>query len=173
MSKTTIVFYNIINDKEDKNSQNVFYIPKPINSITLQDIRNGFPLVGTYHFRFKIIHNNNPAWVDISEESSPIPSLNSCIYAKVLRLSWMDHKQTKKAHDRKLLEEGVPKLCKNEKNIFDIKENKRDDHVQMSKTKGNIDMLLFESTPNKTMHVDVGNRKDGAKDQNYLDLMFN
>ncbi|GAB68488.1 hypothetical protein PCYB_133620 [Plasmodium cynomolgi strain B] len=87
MSKTTVVFYNIINDKEEKNSQNVFYIPKPINSITLHDIRNGFPLVGTYHFRFKIIHNNTPAWVDISEESSPIPSLNSCIYAKVNFLS--------------------------------------------------------------------------------------
>ncbi|CAG9475928.1 conserved Plasmodium protein, unknown function [Plasmodium vivax] len=173
MSKMTIVFYNIINDKEDKNSHNVFYIPKPINAITLHDIRNGFPLVGTYHFRFKIIHNNTPAWVDISEESSPIPSLNSCIYAKVLRLSWMDHRRAKEAPGGKLLEEGVPKLYKNEKTIFDIKENKPDDHVQMSKTKGNIDMLLFETTPNKAMHVDAGKRKDDTKDQNYFDLMFN
>lgn len=52
MQNTTIVFYNIINDKEDKNSQNVFYISKPPNLITLSDIKNEFPLEGTYHFRF-------------------------------------------------------------------------------------------------------------------------
>ncbi|EWC85571.1 hypothetical protein PFNF54_05237, partial [Plasmodium falciparum NF54] len=50
MSKPTVVFYHIINDKEDKNSQNVFYILKPIGSITLKDIKHEFPLMGTYHF---------------------------------------------------------------------------------------------------------------------------
>ncbi|GAW83011.1 hypothetical protein, conserved [Plasmodium gonderi] len=173
MSKTTVVFYHIINDKEDKNSQNVFYITKPINLITLSDIKNEFPLIGTYHFRFKIVHNNTPAWVDITDEFSPIPSLNSCIYAKVLRISWVDHKQMKKNSSSKFLEEHVTKSYKKDKINFDLKDNKTDNNPNMNRTKGNIDMLLFETTPNKSTHMDVDKRKDDKKDQNYFDLMFN
>ncbi|VWU51957.1 conserved protein, unknown function [Hepatocystis sp. ex Piliocolobus tephrosceles] len=173
MSKTTVVFYHIINDKEDKNSQNVFYICKPINLITLNDIKNEFPLVGTYHFRFKIIHNNTPVWVDINDGSSPIPSLNSCIYAKVLRLSWLDDKKTlKKLPEKKTIEQDVSKLYSNEKINLLVK-SKTNESCDINKTKNNIDMLLFETSPTKSTNVNVNKKKDDVKDQNYFDLMFN
>ncbi|SBT78859.1 conserved Plasmodium protein, unknown function [Plasmodium ovale] len=170
MPKTTLVFYHIINDKEDKNSQNVFYISKPINLITLNDVKNEFPLVGTYHFRFKLIHNNTPVWVDVSDESSPIPSFNSCIYAKVLRLSWLDHKRTKGILGEKVAnEQGSIKPYKGDKTVFEEKEKNADDSSDMHKTKSNIDMLLFETTPNKSINANAND----PKDQNYFDLMFN
>ncbi|SOV18932.1 conserved Plasmodium protein, unknown function [Plasmodium sp. gorilla clade G2] len=177
MSKPTVVFYHIINDKEDKNSQNVFYILKPIGSITLKDIKNEFPLIGTYHFRFKILHNNIPAWVDVSDESSPVPSLNSCIYAKVLRLSWLDNKTGKEiTNDKNLHDQDIMKSYKNDKMIYHQgnEKNHMDEHMQESqKTKNNIDMLLFETAPNKSNQTNVNQKNDDSKDQNYFDLMFN
>ncbi|SBT72305.1 conserved Plasmodium protein, unknown function [Plasmodium malariae] len=181
MSKTTVVFYHIINDKEDKNAQNVFYISKPISLITLNDIKNEFPLIGTYHFRFKIIHNNIPAWVDINDESSPVPCFNSCIYAKVLRLSWVDYKWNKQNLNEKILkdkiinEQGVTTKSYNKTNktVSEAKEKNIDDNGTNHKSKSNIDMLLFETTPNKSSNTNIGEKKDDTKDQNYFDLMFN
>ncbi|CRG95724.1 conserved Plasmodium protein, unknown function [Plasmodium gallinaceum] len=174
MSKTTIVFYQIINDKEDKNSQNVFYISKPINTITLNDIKNEFPLIGTYHFRFKILLNNTHVWVDINDDSSSIPSLNSCIYAKVLRLSWLDHKKENSNLNEKISnEQNIEKQCESNKIISGSKEKNTYDNIEVQKSKSSIDMLLFETTSNKSTSANTIKRNDNTKDQNYFDLMFN
>lgn len=190
MSKTTIVFYNVINDREDKNTQNMFYVSKPINLVTLYDIKNEFPLIGTYHFRFKIIHNNNHFWVDINDDSSSIPSLNSCIYAKVLRLSWVDYKKKKelerqveeakeKAKEKEIIKEKIMtpneekyKINKREPINYETNVKNTNDYNEHNKSKNNIDMLLFETTPNKS-NTSNKNTNDGVKDQNYFDLMFN
>ncbi|CAD2107027.1 conserved Plasmodium protein, unknown function [Plasmodium vinckei] len=174
MQNTTIVFYNIINDKEDKNSQNVFYISKPANLITLSDIKNEFPLVGTYHFRFKITQNNNTVWVDITDEASNVPSFNSCIYMKVLRLSWINNKNDKANLNKKSINErSLAASYENDKTIFEEKKTNVHEVSDISKTKANIDMLLFETTPNKPSHVNLEDKKEYTKDQNYFDLMFN
>lgn len=34
-------------------------------------------------YRFKINHNNNTVWVDITDGFSHVPTFNSCIYMKV------------------------------------------------------------------------------------------
>lgn len=202
MSKTTIVFYHVINDKEDKNSQNVYYISKPINLITLRDVKNEFPLMGTYHFRFKVVHSNTDAWVDINDESSSVPSFNSCIYAKVLRLSWLDKKSEKEKEkerekyrerekekgekeiererereeenslERIICDSEKLKFHKREKSLYDNKII--NDGIDHSRSKNNIDMLLFETAPhNKHSNVSKNKKSDGEKDQNYFDLMFN
>ncbi|CRH03932.1 conserved Plasmodium protein, unknown function [Plasmodium relictum] len=174
MSKTTIVFYQIINDKEDKNSQNAFYISKPLNAITLYDIKNEFPLIGTYHFRFKILYNNTHVWVDINDDSSSIPSLNSCIYAKVLRLSWLDHRKEKgNLNEKNSSGRDYTKSYKSDKAIAGVKEKNTNDNIEINKSKSNIDMLLFETTSNKSTNANISKRNDDTKDQNYFDLMFN
>ncbi|CXI53251.1 conserved Plasmodium protein, unknown function [Plasmodium berghei] len=174
MQNTTIVFYNIINDKEDKNSQNVFYISKPPNLITLSDIKNEFPLEGTYHFRFKINHNNNTVWVDITDGFSHVPTFNSCIYMKVLRLSWINNKNDKTSlNDKTVNVHSLTPSYENDKTIFEENRPNIHDSTDANKSKTNIDMLLFETTPNKTTRVNLEDKKEYTKDQNYFDLMFN
>ncbi|ETB59627.1 hypothetical protein, variant 4 [Plasmodium yoelii 17X] len=166
MQNTTIVFYNIINDKEDKNSQNVFYISKPPNLITLKDISDGFPLPGTYHFRFKINHNNNTVWVDITDSSSNIPTFNSSICMKVLRLSWLNNKNDKGSLNDKIANDhNLTPSCENDKIIFEEKKININDSTNLNKSKPNIDMLLFETTPNKTTHGNLRDKKGTRKCQ--------
>ena len=56
--------------------------------ITISDIRSAFPLQGDYIFRLKTKHNKLPIFVDILDETEPVPHFEGKIFAKVTRLSW-------------------------------------------------------------------------------------
>ena len=48
MSKVTLVFYHIPEDKDDLQMPNAFAVPKDVKTITLNDIEKLFPLEGEY-----------------------------------------------------------------------------------------------------------------------------
>ncbi len=93
---STLVLYHIPSDKDDSETPNAFRIPKPVESVTLADIRNHFPLPGSYHFRVK----QGGCWVDLgsqqthsnsvgsNHQEAAIPSYQGRIVLKVLRVSW-------------------------------------------------------------------------------------
>lgn len=49
----THVFYHVPEDNDDLKQLNCFVIPKEIEKVTLIDIKQHFPLAGSYHFRFQ------------------------------------------------------------------------------------------------------------------------
>ncbi|ETW40078.1 hypothetical protein PFNF135_06103 [Plasmodium falciparum NF135/5.C10] len=123
---------------------------------------------------FKILHNNIPAWVDVTDESSPVPSLNSCIYAKVLRLSWLDNKTGKEiTNDKNLHDRDMMKSYKNDKMTYHQgnETNHIGDHMEESqKTKSNIDMLLFETAPNKSNQTNINKKNVHNKKRKIIPL---
>ena len=54
----------------------------------LPDIRENFPLPGEYHFRFKYLYHKLLIWLDLSNESADLPTVDGKVYVKALRLSW-------------------------------------------------------------------------------------
>ena len=64
----TNIFYYIPEDNEEPKQLNTFTIHKSINEITLNDIREYFPIPGEYHFRFQFKYQNTPVWLDLSNE---------------------------------------------------------------------------------------------------------
>ena len=84
---STLIAYHIPTDKDDIETPNAFRISKSIESISLVDIREQFPLPGRYHFRIKF----NGGWLDLAEDqSAPLPGVvaGGKVVLKVLRLSW-------------------------------------------------------------------------------------
>ena len=55
-SKSATVFYHLPLDDDSSTVPNVFQIPNNEygNELRLKDIKEKFPLPGTYHFRFKL-----------------------------------------------------------------------------------------------------------------------
>jgi hypothetical protein len=85
------VCYHLPSDRDDPEHPNAFQINKHVEEITLQDIKENFPLPGKYHFRFKVRlgESNSSYWMDITDNSRIVPSFGPRrIIAKVLRLSW-------------------------------------------------------------------------------------
>ena len=96
---STFVCYHLPSDRDDPEHPNAFQINKPVEDVTLQDVKDNFPLPGNYHFRFRVRmgDSNNSYWMDITDGSRIVPAFGPRrIIAKVLRLSWQgpshDHK---------------------------------------------------------------------------------
>jgi hypothetical protein len=95
----TYVFYHLPSDKDDPDHPNAYQINKPADDITLQDVRDNFPLPGKYHFRFKVRlgDSNNSFWLDVNDETKIVPAFGPRrIIVKALRLSWEDSSRSKK-----------------------------------------------------------------------------
>lgn len=95
----TYVFYHLPSDKDDPDHPNAYQINKPVEEITLQDVRDNFPLPGRYHFRFKVRlgDSNNSYWLDVNDDSKIVPPFGPRrIIVKVLRLSWEGTSHSKK-----------------------------------------------------------------------------
>eukprot|EP01138_Halocafeteria_seosinensis_P006770 gb/GECG01006923.1/.p1 GENE.gb/GECG01006923.1/~~gb/GECG01006923.1/.p1 ORF type:complete len:250 (+),score=37.10 gb/GECG01006923.1/:1-750(+) len=86
----TYVYYFIPGDGDTEEHPNVFPIPKALKSITVQDIRQHFPLPGSYFFRFKQEHGKGHVWLDNQDPSERAPIYSGRIFCKVARLSFED-----------------------------------------------------------------------------------
>ena len=89
MAKGSWVFYYIQGQLgESIVHPNAFPIPKPSDSIVLQDIIDHFPLQpkGSFHFRFQVALGKKYAFMDLMNTNDPAPTFNGRIVMKVLRL---------------------------------------------------------------------------------------
>jgi len=99
---TAILYrYFLPEDGDVEDTPNVFLAPKsnrPGYPPQLGQIKNSFPLPGTYHFRFKTAlvpgtdrdKNAVPVWMDCVGDSECVPVWQSSIIAKVTRISLED-----------------------------------------------------------------------------------
>jgi len=86
-TRRTIVYYHIPGDQDESQHPNAYPIHK--TEVKLRDVREKFPLPGTYHFRFKYrIEKNVFVWLDFTNEDAVVPTYNNRIIAKALRISW-------------------------------------------------------------------------------------
>lgn len=92
-----MIYYSILDDFDDPEQPNAFGISKSVADITLKDIKQAFPLEGTYHFRFKYLHNKIPVWMDLNNDDAHIPLFSGKVIAKVTRISWEASAPTPKA----------------------------------------------------------------------------
>lgn len=89
--KVSLVYYYVPTDQDDVDAPNAFPIAKSRGEIRLKDIREKFPLPGTYHFRFKLKWNDGSAvWMDVTNDESSVPLFEDRIICKILRISWQD-----------------------------------------------------------------------------------
>ena len=90
--------YFIPEDGDDEVCPNVFLAPKPRQPgapPTFSQVRDAFPLPGTYHFRFKSPlypgadrdKGAMPVWMDIVDEREVVPTWKNTIVAKITRIS--------------------------------------------------------------------------------------
>lgn len=85
---STLIFYHIPEDCDDQEEPNAYSMDKPIDQITLLDIKTSFPVEGTYQFRFKVIYNKVSVWLDIDDDTGKIPQYSNMIIIRATRLSW-------------------------------------------------------------------------------------
>ena len=89
--------YFLPEDGDNEDTPNVFLAPKPSRQgypPLLGQIKDTFPLPGTYHFRFKTAlvpgtdrdKNAVAVWMDCVDDSKPVPVWQNAIVAKVTRL---------------------------------------------------------------------------------------
>ncbi|CAD8145015.1 unnamed protein product [Paramecium pentaurelia] len=88
MKSFTLVYYIVPQDNDDIEIPNAFGIGKPIDQVTLKDIKTSFPLQGEYIFRFRYKTSHNTVWLDLPTDTSQIPLFNNRILIKATRISW-------------------------------------------------------------------------------------
>lgn len=109
----TFAYYVVTSDGDDCMTPNAFKIPKRSTCITLRDVKDYFPLPGTYHFRFKVRVKQAPwetsssrepqlvqqpfVWLDVLDDCHTLPRFNHCIYIKATRLSWQQEMRNAEA----------------------------------------------------------------------------
>ncbi len=90
--------YFIPEDGDLESQPNVFLAPKPRQAgypPSLGEIKNAFPLSGSYHFRFKspLIPGTDrekgamPVWMDCVDDRQPVPTWKNQVIAKVTRIA--------------------------------------------------------------------------------------
>jgi hypothetical protein len=84
----TMVYYHIPEDFDDPEQPNAFGIGKTVDEIKLSDVKRLFPIVGTYHFRFKHVSNKTTLWMDLNDDDSKAISYQGKIVIKATRISW-------------------------------------------------------------------------------------
>ncbi len=93
--------YFIPEDGDVESSPNVFLAPKPRQQglpPTLGQIKEGFPLPGRYHFRFKtpLVPGSDrekdvlAVWMDCVQDNAAVPTWRGAVIAKVTRISMDD-----------------------------------------------------------------------------------
>lgn len=56
---------------------------EPGAALTLGDIMDGFPLEGSFHFRFKMGYDEGHCWLDVNDPDASVPRFCECVYMKV------------------------------------------------------------------------------------------
>lgn len=85
---TTTVYYFIPSDGDKEDNPNAFRVKGTRSSLTVKQIKDSFPLPGSYYFRFKVRIGNTHAWMDPLSDEDVAPLYNDAIIAKVLRIYW-------------------------------------------------------------------------------------
>ena len=80
------VYYFIPADGDKEEYPNAFKLRGSYTSLTIRQIKNAFPLPGTYYFRFKIRVGSSYAWMDPKHDDDIVPLYDDTIIAKVLRI---------------------------------------------------------------------------------------
>lgn len=62
-----LLYYYIVEDKDTEEQLNVFEMTIDKHELRLIDVYDKFPLTGTYIFRFKIMYQNEIAWLDLPD----------------------------------------------------------------------------------------------------------
>lgn len=92
-SDLTLLYYFVPEDQENEESLNAFAIPKQQDEITLNDIREHFPLSGTYDIKFRVKFNKKFIYkLPSKDERNSMKSVPSCgnqIMFKANRISWL------------------------------------------------------------------------------------
>jgi len=94
MSNFTMVFYFIPEDFDVPEQPNAFGIAKGIEKLKLKDVKQCFPMEGTYQFRFKYMYGKTKVWMDLKDDECRVPTYNNMVIAKVNRISWDIHTRT-------------------------------------------------------------------------------
>ena len=84
----TMIYYWVPEDNDDPEEPNAFGISKAMDQISIKDIREAFPLVGKYHFRFKNLMNKAIVWMDLNSDDCIALSFQNRIIVKATRISW-------------------------------------------------------------------------------------
>mmetsp|Transcript_11953 Transcript_11953/g.39323 ORF Transcript_11953/g.39323 Transcript_11953/m.39323 type:complete len:414 (-) Transcript_11953:130-1371(-) len=85
------IYYVVPEDGDDEGAPNYFFLPGPSGlEVKLNDIKHFFPLEGNYHFRFIQSIGGMRAWVDMSDDTSPVPRFEGAILFKATRLTTED-----------------------------------------------------------------------------------
>ncbi|KAJ1614229.1 hypothetical protein OIY81_583 [Cryptosporidium canis] len=87
----TTVYYFIPSDGDKEDNPNAFKVRSGRSYLTVRQIKESFPLPGSYYFRFKVRVGSAYAWMDPLNDDDAAPLYDDAIITKVLRIHW-DHK---------------------------------------------------------------------------------
>lgn len=97
MAEVSYVAYHVPGDGDAEDVPNMFVVRKPMAAITLADIKQLFPLPGSYFFRAKQAYRKTFVWLDLSDDAKPVPLFGSSIVLKVSRFSFDASQQLRPA----------------------------------------------------------------------------
>jgi hypothetical protein len=78
--------YFIPEDGDDEAHPNVFKVLQD-SGVTLADIKQSFPIAGTYHFRFLRSLESFTVWMDVVADTAVVPVHQNCITIKASRIT--------------------------------------------------------------------------------------
>lgn len=81
-----LVKYFIPEDGDDQDHPNAFRCSSSSPQITLGQIKKSFPIPGVYHFRFLTSIGNTVVWLDVFNDSEPVPMNDGNLIIKVSRI---------------------------------------------------------------------------------------
>lgn len=80
-----IISYFIPEDGDDEAHPNIFISEEPIT--TLGQLKQNFPLKGSYHFRFRKSIGDLNVWMDVVDDKNTVPSTDGRVFTKVTRVT--------------------------------------------------------------------------------------
>lgn len=89
--------YFVPEDGDDASHPNVYQTDK---ANTLDDVKRSFPLSGNFHFRFLKEIEKMTVWLDITDNSAPLPSYQGGLFIKASRLKGTSSSSERKPVDR-------------------------------------------------------------------------
>lgn len=89
--------YFVPEDGDDASHPNVYQTDK---ANTLEDVKRSFPLSGNFHFRFLKEIEKMSVWLDITDNSTPLPTHQGGLFIKASRLKGSSPSLERKSTER-------------------------------------------------------------------------
>ncbi|CAH0484283.1 unnamed protein product [Peronospora farinosa] len=77
--------YFVPEDGDSSDHLNVVPLPR-VDLLRLQHIKKSFPLPGNFHFRFKTAFEGTYVWLDVVNDTDPVPDFDGLIICKISRV---------------------------------------------------------------------------------------